>query len=557
MSSISSSDRARYDEQLSRIRDEYDKKEAENTKKKNAEIKRLEERHGNELANVKDSYENRIAELKDRNRQTLNEKDFANNRKIAEVRQAYQDSLKSKTEESYQSRQALRNSYEGALTKQQQVSDSQQASLRNQMQDEISLRDARFSQMASETQQKSKESIQNLSRRLNESHGKERDVLVQGFAETQSGRERQATEVRKSLESRLKDSERQRELDNSKWSQKYTDTVISKSEEYSDNLNIKQQLLDAQRGELKNKYDTALAEKQSQIDVQHENFKDSVNERLNSQIRSRDSKIARLNSKLNNEVSKNDRLRGIERRNLTNAYEDRLSLAELQRDSGIQQLKQLNDERIGKVQDKNDQILRTRDRDFKSQVSSMKARHREEREMLAQQHKDQVSQISNNAEGRVQKILDLTNRNSNELGKYYTESLDVVKSNYENRMDVYREKTVNDQVATHKVMSERFRNMETSFNQKLNQTVKTYENKLAQMQDEHSKQMTRLEKMHSERTTDRDKAGRMQQETLAMKYEAKLAQLNEAHQQQIDRMNRRHEVDMQNLANKVSYSRKA
>src|SRR5690606_7598150 len=147
-----------------------------------------------------------------------------------------------------------------------------------------------------------------------------------------------------------------------------------------------------------------------------------VNSRLDSQIRSRDSKIQRLSGKLNNEASKNERLRGIERKNLTQSYEKRMAEVEERRADGIVQLKDINDERISKVMDGSNKMLQSRDRENRSQVSSMKGRHREEREILAQQHKDQLTQISNNAEGRVQKILDLSNKNSNVLGRHYAES---------------------------------------------------------------------------------------------------------------------------------------
>jgi hypothetical protein len=177
---------------------------------------------------------------------------------------------------------------------------------------------------------------------------------------------------------------------------------------------------------------------------------------------------------------------------------------------------------------------------------------------LIQQHKDQVTQVANNAEGRVRKMLDLTNKNQDQMEKYYVESLDTMKANYMDRMGAFQDKTTSDQVALNKAMSERFRNMETNFNSKLENTVKSYEDKISQLKENQERELKRLENMYGQRFQDRDKAAKTEKESVAMKYEAKLAQLNESHQDQLDRMNRRHQEDMQNLSLKMSsYSRKA
>jgi hypothetical protein len=175
-----------------------------------------------------------------------------------------------------------------------------------------------------------------------------------------------------------------------------------------------------------------------------------------------------------------------------------------------------------------------------------------------QMHKDQIAQVTNNADSRVRKMLDLTNKNQVNLEKTYAESLDAVKDNYVNKIGAYREKAVSDQQATNKSMSERFRGLDESLNNKLENTIKTYEDKIAQLKEEQSREMKRLENMYGQRSKDQEKATKLEKESLTMKYEAKLAQLNESHQEQLERVNRRHQEDMQNLSVKMSsYSRKA
>ncbi|MNL02614.1 hypothetical protein D3C87_1231260 [compost metagenome] len=125
-------------------------------------------------------------------------------------------------------------------------------------------------------------------------------------------------------------------------------------------------------------------------------------------------------------------------------------------------------------------------------------------------------------------------------------------------MDQSREENLNERVSMSKEMTQRFRNLENSFNGKLENTVKSYETKLSDLKDTQARELKRLENLYTQRLSERDKAARLEKESVMQKYEAKIVQSNESHTDQLDRMNRRHQEDMQNLAVKVnSYNRKA
>jgi hypothetical protein len=558
MSSISSSDRSRQDDKIRQTREEYEGRESENVKKRKSEMSRLEKRHNEEISKIADDYETRLESLKDRNRDTITEKDFSNNRKIEEVRQAYREALKNKMEENYNDREQVRGSYEGELKKQKQVNESQKENVVGQLNNEISSRDEKYSNSLEDNRKKTQEVIHANARKLNDAHEKEKDILVGGNETIKMQNMRETKEMKKSFEGRLKDSERRREADNSRWAQKYKDTVVNNRDEYGDNIAIKQDLMNSERDAIRDKFENVLEKKTTAMDEQNQDFRDTVNERVNSQVRSRDSQIQRISGKLNNEISKNERLRGIERRNLTEAYEKRLGIVEEQREDAVDKMRDLNDERISNVLSTNQKLLRNTDRENKSQVNLMNARHREDRENIIATAKDQHTQVSNQAESRVRKVIDLQNKNNDQMGRYYTDSLDTMKGNYLEKMDQSREENMNERVSMNKEMTQRFRNLEGNFNSKLEQTVSAYENKLAELKDTQGRELKRLENLYTQRISERDKASRLEKESVMQKYEAKIVQSNESHTDQLDRMNRRHQEDMQNLAVKVnSYNRKA
>lgn len=558
MSSISASDRRNQDDRVRKVREEYEAREAENNKRRNQEVKRLEQRHAAEVNQISEAYEEKIADLKDSSRDTLNKRDYDHAKDIDGVRTAYRESLKNKSEEAYQARLNQKENYEGTLAKQKQVSDSQKENLLSQLNNEISRRDQQYAEMTQETREKSRGSVNDVTRKLNDAHTKQTDALSKSYADSLETKDRHMRDVKQSYQNQLNQEKRGRQTDNSKWSQKYTDTVVNMTEEYGENLGLKQDLMNAELRSVKNKYNNKIENRLGEIDQANEDLRDSVNERMASQIRTRDSKIERLNTKLNNEVSRNSKMRAIEKRNLVTSYENRARTLEDQKTGALDDMKYLSDRRVEKVLNENQKLMREAERSNKSQFSMMSSKYREDRENMMQQHKDQVTQISNNAEGRVNKILDITNRNKEQIERYYGDSLDIVKDNYENRMEAHRDKTVAQHTANQKLMGERFRELEGNFNNKLDQTVRKYEDKIANMQDQQTQELKRMEKVYSQRMSDREKAVRQEKEIIEMKYESKMAQLKDSQDAQLDRMNRRHDEDMQNLALKMkSYSRKA
>lgn len=558
MSSISSSDRSNHAEKLRKAREEYESREAENNKKRNAEIKHLQELHDENLHSISNEYENRLNAVKEKSRETLNENDFENNRKIENVRQTYRESLRNKLESKDNEISELRDTFDKSLKKEREISSTQRERLVNESRDEISRRDQRFAELTEESRLKSQSAVSDNSRKLREAHEQERNTLVKGHTQILDSQNRLRDEMKKAYDTKLRESDRMREIDNARWSERYKDTVVNKGLEYSENLATKQAIMQEDRENNRARYENTLAKKVDKIDELNHDFRDSVTARINSQVRSRDTQINGLKNQLNTEMAKNERLRGIERKNISDAYEQRLDLVEQQRDDAVIKMKDVNDTRIGKILDQNQRLLRGVERDAKIDLANTNTRHKEEKENLLNQHKDQLEQVSTTADSRVKKMQNLTFKNQEQMEKYYLDSLEVMKSNYADRLAAYQDKNKMDQVALNKSMSERFRNMESNLNSRLEQTVRTYEDKIAELKANQQQDMKRLENVYVQRDAEREKKTDLEKESIKMKYEAKLAQLNESHNEQVDRLTRRHQEDMQNLAVKMSsYSRKA
>ncbi|WP_413291435.1 hypothetical protein [Bdellovibrio sp. HCB337] len=559
MSSVGgASDSKRQDDRVRKTREDYESREAENQKRQKAEMEHLNKKHYAEINRITADFDREMDELKSHYRQNLNERDQSNIRKVDEVRNLYKEQLRKKTEENDGDRRQMRNAFNGAIQKQKSISEMQKDNLIENHQSEINQQGEKFQEMSLRNRQELKESLGDHDQKLKDAHGREMNATIKDRDTQLGNKDRDNKELRKAYEGKLNAERRQREAESSRWNQKYKDTVANNNEEKTDTMRTQGFVLRGELDELNRKYNNAINKKYEQLDDANQELRDSVNDRLNGQVRSKQSQIERLSSKLNHEMINNERLRNIERRDLQSKHVEQVDLLERQKEGAVENMKALNNKRIGEMVDHTNKSLRNSNRDHKSEMDLTTQRNRQDREMLVQQQKDAVEQISGTAESRVKKITKLSRDNQEAYSKYFDSSLDQMKDNYSERITEQRDRNTDDMVRLNKAMSDRFRGMEKNYGQRMEALTSTYESKINQMNENHQKELKRIESYYAQRMNNKDKEVKQSQGSLEMKYEAKIAQMNEAHQDQLDRMSRRHQEDMQNLSTRMSnYSKKA
>ena len=558
MSSVSSSDRRRQDDRVRKAREEYEAKESESQKAQRAEMERLNKRHYEALNRVSEDFGREMEELKDHYRATLSDRDQANIRKIEDVRNVYREQLKRKMEENESERRQMSNASSGALSKQKSISQSLLENLHEKHKSELKNRDEAFRELSQKNKQKLSDSLVSHDEKLKAAYDREIRGLVEERDSKLGSKERDEREIRKAHESQIKSEKRQRDAEVGRWKQKYVDTVNAFEENNNENMTTQSLVLKGEMGELNRKYNTALEKKYDQIEQSNEALHESVNNRLDSQVRSKQSKIGRLSDKLNHEMVNHERLRNIERRDLEDRHRTQLEIVERQKVGALEQMKEQTDKRIGQNLSKTQKTLRDTHRQHRSEAELSKLRNRQDREMLLQQHREALEQTTGAAEGRVKKVAKVARENQDAYSNYFENSLDQMRDNFSERIDDQRERNVDDMVRLNKNMGERFRGIEKTFEQRVETLTNKYEGKIGQMTDNHAKELKRLESYYGQRLENKEKEQKQQATSLEMKYEAKIAKLNEDHTEQLEKANRRHQEDMQNLAIRMNnYNKKA
>lgn len=553
---VSSAERRNQEERIRQTREEYEERETQAIRRKNAELKRAEQRHQQELKRITEEFQAQVDAVKNRSSDSLSDKDRYYQQKINELRDVQRSQMRQKMEDSAGEREAMRNAFEGELQKKNDIFKGQMENKSAQQKDELDARDQRLSEIYQNAREDVKEGLDNNRRLLNTHHKKEMDTVLQERDNQVMDSKAREHQIRKSYESQLAAEKRQREFEVAGWNQKYKDTVQNNSELGQQQLEGRGTYMKAMQDRVIDDYQDKLARKMEQIDEGNEAFRDTVNDRLNSQVRSRESKIARLQAQLSTAMSENERRRALERLHMQEAYEAKLGDLERQKNSQKELFSDLAQKRINDNLDKNNQVLNQASREYKSELSLKSNQHAQDRKSMIELHQNQMDVLKEQTDKKVRRTEQDSLDNQKMLAGYYNENLEQIKDVYSQRLMEQRDENLNNVYNTNQSLSRRFKNRENALQHKIENMTTRFEETIEKMKEDHKRELKRIESVYAKQITDQEKARKLDREGIELKYENRIAELEDLHQQRTDSMQKKHEEELRNISN-TRYSRKA
>ena len=298
--SVSASDRARIDEQQTKTRDDYDTRETETVRRKNGEIKNAEIRHSNEIKKLTENFQNQVENLQRRSTESLNSRDISHRKSVEELKNLYTETMRKKNQQSALERKSLTDTFKGEISKEKEISSSQRENMLEKQTEEIAQRDEQFDNLTQRSREKMTEAIDNNSTKLKVAHENEKELLLKDKTNTIVEKNREMNESKKAYKGEITGLRRQKDNLDKDWQEKYYDTVSNHNEMDGEKLLSRSAELKAEREAIQDHYQRALIKKEDRMDVEKDNFKGQVNDRLNDQVRSRDSQIQLLKEAKNN-----------------------------------------------------------------------------------------------------------------------------------------------------------------------------------------------------------------------------------------------------------------
>ena len=555
--SISAADRARQSDRISQTREDAEEREAKLLKRKNEQLKRAEQRHQQEIGKLTEAYQSQLGKAREEQKETLTEREHDHQDELSNVRKTYQGNMQQKMEANDTDKKILRDTYETEIEKNKTVNKMQKQELLSKQERELAKRDESLAVVTVGAQDKMKEAMNDNSRRLREAHDKEINVLKNHMDDSQMQTELEKNQMRKAYESQRLANLRQDGYKEAEWKQKYQDLYNEVNDTQANGQNATSALLSEGLKNVKNTYEKKLQNRTEQMDKSNEMFRDTVSNRVDTQVRSRDSKIQNLSTKLNNELVNDKRMRQMDRNNLQSSYEDKMKDLVEQKEMTKETMQGLNNKRIGEMKEKNDHLLRQANQDYRSQMDIEKARFRESTLTLAQLKDDELNRANNRADNRIDKIQKTSELNVKRMGDFYEDNIDLARESFDKKVVDQRERNMELQGQSNRMMSERFRKIENTYQKKLESAVNTYEAKIQEMKDKHDKEVRMLQANNKLMMEDKEKGHRTDRDSTEMKYEARIAMMEQEHQERMGQVQKRHQEELRDLALKLNqYNKK-
>lgn len=558
MMAISRSDRANETSRISDLKEEYDSRETSNLKKKNAEMKRNQQKHQEELKETRESYENKINDMQGKFYERLSDRDRSHQKQIEDVRGVYTSQLRKKMEDSQGERDNLVDNYESEKQHQNKVIESQRNLAQRKFNDEISKRNEQIDNIHQSSRANMKSTLEERNQKMREAHDKEKKVLVSASEDERQQSYDDRAKLRRYYESEIGNYKKTNQRENDNWASKYSNTVKTMNSQYSDEIAVRDEILKQEVDKTRDKFEGKYAVLEERLNGSNGRFRDNVDQKLNNQVRTKDNEIYRLKNRMYVDQLNQKKMDGIEKQHIVDNYEKKLDIYERNINDQREVLKNVNDKRVSKVNQTNADVLQ--EVTLKSRMGQALAdeKHRQDRAAIQEQNKNEIFNVKNSAEKHVDTIQRIANANEGRITEYYDEYLDQMKEGYLAKIFDQREKHDKDLNNLTELMGDKFRKLKTTYEQRLDRTTRGYEDKIARLNDDHAKEMKSFGKQNEAVMSEKNKAIVNTRNEVQDKYEDKIKTLQEQYRAQIDRMNDRHQEDMKELSVKMqNYSRKA
>lgn len=555
---ISRSDRANETNRLSELKDEYDSRETATLKKKNAEIKRNQTKHQEELKETRATYENKINDMQSKFLERLNDTDRSHQRQIENVRGVYASQLRKKMEESQNERERLTENYKSEKQHQNTINESQKNTTQRKFNEEINKRNEQIDDLHQSSRENMQKTLAERNEKMRAAHEKEKSVLVQANQDEQQKSYDERTKLRRYFDSEIGKHKKANQRENENWASKYSNTVQAMNSQYSDEIKVRNEMLKQEVNKARNRFEDKYAALEERLNGSNENFRDNVDEKLNNQIQTKDNQIYALKNRMHVDKLNQKKMDGIEKQHIVDDYEKKLGIYERNLNEQRDALKEVNDKRISKATQTHSDILQKTTLKNRVAQALSDEKHRQDRNAIQEQNKNDLFNVKNAAEKRVDTIQRLANESEGRITNYYDDYLGQMKEGYIEKIFEQREKHDKDLANLTNTMGEKFRKLKLSYEQRLDRTTRGFEEKIARLNEEHSKEMKSITKQNEVAMSEKNKAIVNARSEVEDKYENKIKTLQEQYRGQVDRMKERHHEDMKELSLKMqNYSRKA
>ena len=556
MSSISPSERSSSNDEIRRIREEYERQEAESAKRKSKEIHSLTEKYDKDLDNVRDSYDQQLSKTRDKQAETIEERDRRHADDVAKMRETYLGTLKRKAEEDYRDRNTIRQSHDSEMEKFKEISDQQLKAQQRNFASNVKERERESSTTEAKAIQEMQDKLQDRTRKLGDKHELELHYLTKNRDEERRNADEKFADLRANDRDELKAVKRMDREELARRTKAHENLLQNQEHDNTYLVETQKKELVEENQHLRDHYRGKYEEEAGKMGKLREHYANEIENRTGSIIRAAQTEASEARNEQILDSINDRRLRDLDHEHLERAADARIKDLERQRDDIYGVVNERARDKVGEVISRTDKILASTDRRVKGEVYVGNLKNKEALNEAERANKDSLATINTRTDSRIRTIMRTANQGQQSQIRNHEEALESLRKDYNENLNNQREAQLETMKQTYSRMEQRLRDLEVNWMKKHDALVEYYEAKNADTVDKSKEELRKLAEGYETRFTNREKAVKMEEESIEQKYQQKMALQEEAHRKELDRIEKRNQEQLQAVASRTAAAMK-
>lgn len=554
MSDVSASDRANYSDEIRRMREEYQSREAENSKKTRNEKKRLQQNHNAELEKLKRQHEEQLNILTERQKNSLTSRDEAYQRDVSKLRNIYNDQLRLKSENSKMMQDEVARTHRDEIEKLKQTSEQQKGILKQNFNTVTEKQGDEIENIRTESQERIKKIIEEKSQALSDKLEKDRSLIRKERDEKVSELNKAGLASKAYYQSELEKSKKQKQIETERVRIRGESNLKNLSHQYDSMMKGRDEMLNEERRVMLNETQALRNKHQQQADQAIVTLRDNIEDRYNKHVRGIESELSRTKSDRIVDMVTQQRIQNLSRKHIVEDYENRMAKLQQNQMESRQDVLDKNRVKVDQALRMNDGIIRESNQRKRQEINLLKTQARDDRSGLENLMNQSIEHEKITADRRIDRILNSTKVQSDTEKKYFQNNLASMKESFSEKLQGQRETNLEELRNIQTRAEAKLRDMDKRYQERLDQTVRFYESQIQELKDKQSQEKIATNKTNEVKFKNLMKNQKDVQDSLVTKYENRMSQIYENNQKEIDRIERRYQEQMNALNQRLKWA---
>ncbi len=531
----------------SRVKKEYDLREARLKQKQQEQLNRLNQAHAEEIRNIEKQHAKDLESYRVNNRNALTKTEAKYQKDIQDMQEANRKKSMQDAEEQSARLKHNENEKKTTIEKNKQIHDSQMKTLNETYERNMSNRNNEYADTVKDMKESQRKSIQHERESLTEAHNKEMDSYKE-YSDNKInnlGRDLQNTRDVKGNEiTTLKTKLMNQQMKAS------SDKIAALNDErkmQQNYLNKYKSGVEADREALQRTHEETMLKQNNEFQKGMSNMRANTQTTYGRTIAElerevRDKEYQRDIDKFNNQIAMRN-----ERTRMKEAHRNELESAEDKRKQivGIANERSSND--IKKLQKDNMERMTDQRYFYEDRIGQMQDKYAEDVQTRVLNLQTQNDRDKRQDELRDRKVERLYADEKAQVEGYFKDVIDQKEKQHKEEVVAQRDKLLGDLKSNAEMYRGKIRSMDTDFNKKLLLQEETYMTRMNDMQQQHKNELQALQRRYQARIDEMDKTRKFEVETQKAQSAARENQIKEQHNRQMEQMRVSH---MQNQIKK-------